>query len=406
VIVDKKMKYSYIFFLLLVHFVSLGQNEERFYKTIDTLCSPIFHGRGPTFQGDQITAQYLNTLFADADSVYLQRFTYPINTFPSINTLQIHHHNLKIGYDYIAKASSPSIKGKYSFLHFPTSAKKIFTHEVKQKSYCVFLHDSLRHKLDSLLPFMKSCKGVFYESENLLSSMSRKLDETPTFEILDKKFIHKDSHLKINFDSVLDSNYNSYNVIAEIKGQNPDSVIIVCAHYDHLGHLDKNTIIVGANDNASGVSMMLELYYYFKQIKPLYTIRFIAFAAEECGLIGSKFYVQNLKINNIKYVINLDLMGAGSKGLTMVNAVDNKFLYERLLFVNQKYKFIETIKQRPNAPNSDHYPFSMVGIPAVFLYANGDVGGYHDVEDIPSKLEKGHFLALFSLLVGLIDKGE
>lgn len=400
------MKYSYIFFLFLVDFVSLGQNESRFYKTIDTLCSDSFHGRGPTFYGDQRAAQFLTGLFDTADTVYLQKFSYIINTFPDENKLSIHHQDLKIGHDYIAKASSPSIKGKYSLLHFPSSSRNIFSHEKKQKSYFVYVQESSKSKLDSLLPFMKSCKGVFYETENLLSSMSRKIDEKPTFEILNQKFLKKDSQLKIDFSSVLDSNYQSYNVIAEIKGENADSVIVICAHYDHLGHLDKNTVIVGANDNASGVAMLLEFFHYFKNHKPKYTLRFIAFAAEECGLVGSKFYVQNLENRNIKYVLNFDLMGAGSEGLTVVNAVDNKILYDRLLFLNQKHKFIPLIKQRPNAPNSDHYPFSQIGIPAVFLYANGEVGGYHDIEDVPSKLEKGHFLALFSLFVGLIDEGE
>ena len=75
----------------------------------------------------------------------------------------------------------------------------------------------------------------------------------------------------------------------------PDSFILFSAHYDHLGHMGKNIFIAGANDNASGTSMLLNLaaHYAKPENKPKYSVMFIAFGAEEAGLIGSKFYVQH-----------------------------------------------------------------------------------------------------------------
>src|SRR6201999_64747 len=84
-------------------------------------------------------------------------------------------------------------------------------------------------------------------------------------------------------------NYTSQNVIGYVKGKdNPDSFIVFTAHYDHLGQMGKKVYFPGANDNASGVAMLLSLarYYSKPEHKPKCSIVFIAFGGEEVALLG------------------------------------------------------------------------------------------------------------------------
>ena len=99
--------------------------------------------------------------------------------------------------------------------------------------------------------------------------------------------------------------------------------------------MGKNTFFPGANDNASGVAMLLQLanYYSKPENQPDYSICFIAFTGEELGLLGSKYYVQNplFPLNQIKLLINMDMVGTGDEGITIVNTSENLDDYEKFL---------------------------------------------------------------------------
>ena len=95
---------------------------------------------------------------------------------------------------------------------------------------------------------------------------------------------------------------NSTNLIALKQGASPQEFVIG-AHYDSSDEAD------GADDNASGVAVLLAIAQYLSEIPPTYTIRLIAFGAEENDLNGSRYYVSQLnsvEIENILYMINLD----------------------------------------------------------------------------------------------------
>jgi Zn-dependent M28 family amino/carboxypeptidase len=115
---------------------------------------------------------------------------------------------------------------------------------------------------------------------------------------------------------------DAYNVVAILEGTDAglkNEAIVIGAHYDHLGRGGAGSLAVnskevhyGADDNASGVSAMLELARQFSQEKRnKRTIIFIAFGGEEEGLLGSKFYVNNpaFPINKTVAMINLDMVG-------------------------------------------------------------------------------------------------
>src|SRR4030095_9120627 len=108
------------------------------------------------------------------------------------------------------------------------------------------------------------------------------------------------------------------NVLGMVPGTlYPDSFIVFTAHYDHLGRMGKKALFPGANDNASGSAMIIDLARYYAQPanRPKCSLLFIAFAGEEAGLIGSRYYTENpiLPLEQIKFLINLDLMGNGEE---------------------------------------------------------------------------------------------
>lgn len=107
---------------------------------------------------------------------------------------------------------------------------------------------------------------------------------------------------------------NGTNIIGFIEGKTTN-VIVVSAHYDHLGVINGD-IFNGADDNASGTAGLLKIAAYFAKHKPTNTIIFAAFDAEEWGLRGSKAFVANppVNINTIFINVNMDMISHNDKG--------------------------------------------------------------------------------------------
>lgn len=175
-----------------------------------------------------------------------------------------------------------------------------------------------------------------------------------------------------------------WNVSARLPGQRSDSAWVVGAHYDHLGYIGR-AIFYGANDNASGVAMLLLLAEKMKRFPalPPYDIWFVAFGAEELGLIGSQHWVRQppYPLERLRGMLNFDLMGFGEKGVAVVGAADQPAFWQRIDSVRSSPGWNPPLLLRPNAPNSDHYPFREKGVPALFFYLEGGPGFYHDIYD-------------------------
>ncbi len=109
-----------------------------------------------------------------------------------------------------------------------------------------------------------------------------------------------------------DKTHYATNVITTIKGTvNPDNYIAVTAHFDHVGidkPIDNDSIYNGADDNASGTSALMVMAKYFKQNPPKNSLIFIALDAEEMGLQGAKYFVENKSDKNILLNINMDMI--------------------------------------------------------------------------------------------------
>lgn len=116
-----------------------------------------------------------------------------------------------------------------------------------------------------------------------------------------------------SFKTRANETVNGNNVIGYIEGKT-DKVIVISAHYDHLGIKD-GKVFNGADDDASGVCAVLAYAEYFSKNKPQHTLIFVAFDAEEMGLQGSKYFVSNppIPIEKIVLNINMDMIAHNDK---------------------------------------------------------------------------------------------
>lgn len=178
------------------------------------------------------------------------------------------------------------------------------------------------------------------------------------------------------------------NVWVKRAGQRADSAWVVGAHYDHLGRMGSLTFW-GANDNASGTALLLLLAQRLAQSPPPpYDVYLVAFTAEELGLIGSQAWVMAppYPLARLRGMLNLDLVGFGEKGVAVVGGSDQPDFWTRIDRVRVEQGWKVALLVRPNAPNSDHYPFRERGVRALFFYLQGGPGYYHDEQDRPATL--------------------
>lgn len=373
-----------------------AQTEQQFLQLVDTLSSKAFIGRGASGGGDTTAAIFLETQFLqENDSVYRQAFSYKLNTFEGEIQVSINDKDLVLGEDYLPYPATPSVQKEFlivdlrddDVLEYKASDKKAY---LVQESQLKMVY-KWKRKPGAVLVQRKG--GLFH-------SLAQYQFPFPVVWISkDFSFSGRKNKISLEIDADLKT-VTSENVISYIKGKNSDSLLVVCAHYDHLGLVGKEQFIPGANDNASGTAFLLLLHQYFSVNKPNKDIVFIAFAAEEVGLLGSYHYVEqldSLQQSKIAQVVNFDLMGAGSEGITVTNGKSQPSFVHQLEEVNDTLQLEIPIKIRAQSQNSDHYPFSLQNVPAVFIYSNGEVGGYHNFDDVVADLEQGQFTRLFEL---------
>jgi hypothetical protein len=190
------------------------------------------------------------------------------------------------------------------------------------------------------------------------------------------------------------------NVIGIIPGTNSNlaEAVVITAHYDHLGlgwpeakSGNKGKIHNGADDNASGVAVMLELAKTLgKTSKPSRTIIFVAFTGEEAGLVGSEYFITNYKkftSNKILADINLDTVGRlfGRKLMVLNSntAREWKFIFMGTDFTTG----VATDLITQDLDASDQVAFIKRGIPAVQLFYVGPGSDYHVPEDDANKID-------------------
>jgi Zn-dependent M28 family amino/carboxypeptidase len=234
-----------------------------------------------------------------------------------------------------------------------------------------------------------------------------KLSHT-TINILKDSVSGSLKNISIDLDARFIENYQSQNVFGYVEGKRcPDTFFVVGAHYDHLGQIGENYCFPGANDNAAGTAMVMDLARYFSlpENKPDYSIVFVAFSGEEIGLLGSSYFVENspIPLENIKMMLNLDVMGSGEDGFTFVCGQVFPDEFEKFTRINDEKNYTPKLVAREASSNSDHAPFYKKGCKAMFIYGMGKAGKYHHPSDTLENLSMGGYKSLFRLIVDYIQ---
>ena len=189
-----------------------------------------------------------------------------------------------------------------------------------------------------------------------------------------------------------DSTVTGINVIGYLDNKAPKTVI-VGAHFDHLGygaegslHRGDTAIHNGADDNASGVAVLLNLANRLKDTLQKNNYIFIAFSGEEMGLLGSNYFVKNPTIDSssMNYMINMDMVGRLKKDSTLaVYGTGTSPIFKQTLTAhNSKFKLIA--KESGVGP-SDHTSFYLNNTPVLHFFT-GQHEDYHKPGDDSGKL--------------------
>lgn len=364
-------------------FAAFAQNLSFGKKIVDTLTSPYFWGRGYTNDGMKKAADFITNEFKSyglqpIGKNYLQQFSYPVNTFPGKMEVNINGKDLIPGKDFIVAPETKGVKGSGNL-----------------------------DVLDSI-QFINRNKMVVIKMQDKLTWSVAPEIANYSLILVDKKAMDKTpASFKVNIDNKLVNNFKAANVCAMVKGTaKPDSVIFITAHYDHLGGMGKDTYFPGANDNASGISLLLNLAQYYAKNPQKYSIGFICFAGEEAGLLGSKYFTENplVPLKNIRFLINTDLAGTGEEGITVVNATEFPKEFAMMQAINKEGNLLTAVNARGKAANSDHYFFTEKGVPAFFFYTLGGIKAYHDVFDKAATLPLNEHEDLFKLIIKFNQK--
>lgn len=215
---------------------------------------------------------------------------------------------------------------------------------------------------------------------------------------------------------------DAYNVIGFLEGSDADlkkEVIIIGAHYDHIGTrakmVDNDSIGNGANDNAAGTSAVLAMARYFGTNKNnKRSLMFVLFSAEELGLLGSKHLAKKLKDEgiNLYTVVNIEMIGVPFENRDYVAFATGYDMSNMAIKINEYLGsnfigFSEIAKQYNLFKASDNYPFYEVFKLPSHTISSCDLSNYdfyHHVDDEVDKLDYEHMASLVNQLIPALVK--
>lgn len=213
---------------------------------------------------------------------------------------------------------------------------------------------------------------------------------------------------------IIRENANTRNVVMMLPGEDPElknEYIIIGAHFDHLGMggpgsssraVDTIGVHHGADDNASGVAMMLELAEKFSGTKGSHkrSIVCIAFSGEEMGLLGSKYYVENpgLDLTKVNAMINLDMVGRLQEtNILQISGVGTADGLKELIYSLSDTSIIKLTLSDEGYGPSDHSSFYGKNIPVVY-YSTGAHLDYHTPSDAYDKINFPGMVTISSII--------
>lgn len=213
-----------------------------------------------------------------------------------------------------------------------------------------------------------------------------------------QKFTFKASenpHQDVEFTSIENDNTETAKNVIAYLDNNSENTVVIGAHYDHLGmggggslYREGEAIHNGADDNASGVAMMLHLADSLRKdgSPKNNNYLFIAFSGEEEGLLGSNYFVKNPTIDSkkITYMINMDMVGRlNSESTLAVYGVGTSPIFKQI--VNDNAGDLNIVENESGVGPSDHTSFYLADIPVLHFFT-GQHEDYHKPSDDTEKV--------------------
>ena len=210
--------------------------------------------------------------------------------------------------------------------------------------------------------------------------------------------------------NIADKKISGINVVGYLDNSQKETVIIG-AHYDHLGyghsgslHDGDKEIHNGADDNASGVSILINLVNELSENKN-YNYLFIAFSGEEHGLLGSSYYAKNptIDLSTVRFMINFDMVGRlNDENVLALNGVGTSTCWDSLTDKANRYNF-KLKKSDSGVGPSDHTSFYLQNIPVLHLFT-GQHEDYHKPSDDVDKINFNGMYFIMSYVRTIIEK--
>jgi len=292
--------------------------------------------------------------------------------------------------------------------------KKDYTHENRIKEDVTFLADDKLEGRETGTKGEQEAAAYIvkrFEEMGIQGKGTNNFYQTFTFKP------KNDPHGEVAYtENSKDSTITGTNVLGYIDNK-AENTIIIGAHYDHLGygaqgslHKGEKAIHNGADDNASGVAVMLDLAGKLKGINTANNYLFMAFSGEEMGLLGSNYFAKNPTIDSkaVSYMINMDMVGRLKQDSTLaVYGTGTSPIFKQVLKShNDKFKLIEN---ESGVGPSDHTSFYLIDIPVLHFFT-GQHEDYHKPGDDSEKLNYEGMETIsnyiFDVITDLDDNGK
>lgn len=423
----------------------------RIEKDINYLASDELEGRKPGTAGAELAAQYIAAVYdryglqpLEELGQYRQDFEVSENVEVSKNSfLLVEDAGQRLTFDYFPTrySANAEAKGKTVYVKYGIVAPELKRDDYKRKKVSkhgivvmdigspdgVHPHSEYLkyHDLGERIALAKEkgAKAVLLVNiEGQTSDLSPKYknirsSDIPVVFIQNTELANKlveGVKVELRVEQKLKS-VTAFNVIGYINNNAPNTIIIG-AHYDHLGYGGPNSLYAqkdepeihnGADDNASGTAGLLELVRYISSNASQFSkhnVVFMAFSAEEEGLLGSAFFAKNSSLNmeSVSYMLNMDMIGRMEDSVLAVNGVGTSPFWREVVkdACGVKVKTTES-----GTGPSDHTSFYNQDIPVLHFFT-GTHQDYHKPSDDADKINAAGEVMVLSYMLGIMAAAE
>ena len=418
------MRYKIVLLLAgLWIFSPLYSQDKNYVKAVvKSLTAADMHGRGYVNDGDARAANYLAAQMNEAGlqsfgEDYFQLYDFPVNTFPGKMTCAVDGKQLQAGSEFVVHPSAKTTQKSFELVWLPdtlTQLSSVYalvdTSQLAGKMLVV--PEGLKNAYKNGIPGVSALMQTVEKAMWWHVSGSANPSDKVMLKVKKSSITADAKSCEIDLEAIFKPKHQTQNVVGFVPGSAvPDSFFVFVAHYDHLGRMGKNALYPGASDNASGTATVLDLsrYYAKNPEKAYYSMVFILVSGEEAGLLGSSYFAENplFPLEKVRFVLNFDMVGSGSEGLSVVNGKVFPELAEIIEGFNAEKQYFTDIRLGGESCNSDHCPFYQKGVPAFFLFTRGQENQeYHTITDTHDKLPFTKYKSLFGLVTDFVKASE